>query len=503
MTKEIIESYTITEGGFNVKVNITGGQGKIKEYSLVNPEIPVATVALLDQVKQELIGEVRLSAEEILDVKTIEEVKTRFFTKAKELLNSKLPSLDPNLNHFLVMTLMKEMLGLGDVEILLNDSYLEEIVITSSSEPVRVYHKKYGWLNTNLFPKNEFETKNYISTIARRVGRQITTLYPLLDAHLLSGDRSNAVLYPIASKGNTVTIRKFARDPWTMVDFIKNNTCSAELFALIWFAMQYESNVLISGGTGSGKTSLLNVCMPFIPQNHRIIIIEDPRELMLPEFLYWCPLTTRQPNPEGKGEVTMLDLLINSLRMRPDRIVLGEMRKRDQAEVLFEAMHTGHSVYATVHADSILATIQRLVNPPIEVPPNLLTAVNLVVVMFRDRRQNIRRIYQVGEFLPEEGKNGVKPNITHRWNPSTDKIITHQKPVRLFEELSRHTGLTQHEIDQDIDRKASILNWMVKNDFRDIGSVGKIIRAYYLDSESLLTSIKTNKNPADVLKGEA
>ena len=123
----------------------------------------------------------------------------------------------------------------------------------------------------------EEQILNYSNMIARRVGRQITTLNPLLDAHLLTGDRVNAVLYPISTKGNTITIRKFARDPWTVTDFIDNKTCTSDLFALIWETIQYEMNILFSGGTASGKTTMLNVCMPFMPPNHRILSIEDTR----------------------------------------------------------------------------------------------------------------------------------------------------------------------------------------------------------------------------------
>jgi archaeal flagellar protein FlaI len=501
MSREVLESRKITQGGFNVQVKVTGGQGKTKKYELVGHEISPATEALLDQIKQELIGQVRITAEEILDPKVVNKLKERFKEKSALLLKEKLPRIEPQMQAFLTMTLVKEMLGLGDIEILLQDENLEEIVVTSSGEPLRVFHKKHGWLDTNIILKNELQIRDYFNTIARRVGRQITTLNPLLDAHLLTGDRSNAVLYPISSKGNTLTIRKFARDPWTVTDFIQNKTCSAKIFALIWFALQYEANILISGGTGSGKTSLLNVCMPFIRPNHRIISIEDTRELMLPEYLFWTPLTVRQPNPEGKGEVTMQDLLINSLRMRPDRIVLGEMRRKEQAEVLFEAMHTGHSVYATVHADSVVATVQRLTHPPIQVPANLLTAVNLNVVMFRNRRLNKRRVYQLGEFLvgEEEGKATVKPNIIYRWNPSNDTIIAHQKPIRLFEELSRHTGLSTHEMEEDMRKKERILNWLVKHKIRDVDSVGKIFKTYYLDPERMIKLIDRNSTQEEIL----
>lgn len=259
---------------------------------------------------------------------------------------------------------------------------------------------------------------------------------------------------------------------------------------------------LISGGTASGKTSMLNVCMPFIPPNHRIVSIEQTRELQLPEFLYWCPLTTRQPNPEGKGEVNMLDLLVNSLRMRPDRIILGEVRRKEEAEVLFESMHTGHSVYATVHANTINETIQRLVSPPIEIAENLLSGVNLNVVMFRDRRKGIRRIFQVGEFLSseDENKTNIRPNILFRWKPTSDEIVKHGESLRFFEELNRHTGMTQSEINSDLKSKEKILNWLVKNNIRAIQDIGKIMREYYLDPDVVIKSANKNEKPSTLLK---
>lgn len=475
----VVDSYTINADGIIVKINIEKVKDLGLAYTINIPQISRSTLVLLNEVKNRLITEVSLGAQEILDPKIIENLKERFRKSSESIFRSIIPSISKETVDFLTGSLLHEMLGLDELEFLLNDDSLEEIVITSSSESVRVYHKKYGWLQTNIFIKNELKIQNYANTIARRVGRQITTLNPLLDAHLITGDRANAVLYPISNKGNTITIRKFARDPWTVTDLIKNNTCSSEIFSLIWLAMQYEMNILISGGTASGKTSFLNVCMPFIPPNHRILSMEDTRELQLPKFLYWVPLTVRPPNPEGKGEVTILDLLVNSLRMRPDRIILGEIRKQDQAEVLFEAMHTGHSVYATVHANSISETIRRLVNPPINVPKNLLEAVNLNVVMFRDRRRVIRRLYQIGEFLVEENEE-IRPNILYRWKPTDDTFVPHAESIRLFEDLNLHTGMTIQELTQDLKEKNKILRDMVKKNLRTVDQVGEIMNKYYV-----------------------
>ncbi|QQG38710.1 MAG: CpaF family protein [Candidatus Woesearchaeota archaeon] len=500
--EEVIDKYKVEADGVIVNVSITGGKGTIKKYKVTLLSFSEPTLALLDQVRQELITEVGISTNEILDPNSIDKIKEKFKEKAFAVLTKYLPKIPEETKNYLTGRLLQEMLGLGTIEFLLNDLNLEEVVINSIGEAVRVYHKVYGWLETNVNVENEAQIQNYANVIARRVGRQINTLNPLLDAHLVTGDRANAVLFPISKKGNTITIRKFARDPWTVTDFIKNNTVTTEVMALIWLATQYELNVLISGGTASGKTSFLNACLPFIPPNHRVITIEDTSELQLPPYLYWTPLITRLPNPEGKGEVSMQDLLINSLRMRPDRIVLGEIRRKNDAQVLFEAMHTGHSVYATVHADTIADTITRLVNPPIEVAENLLEAVSLNVVMFRDRRLGIRRTYQVGEYLAKgELKGGtITPNILYRWKADVDKIVEHSKSLRLFEELNRTTGMSLSEMKKDLETKQKILEWMVKNGVRQVNDVGKVIHDYYLDPDWVIKVVTQNKKPEELLK---
>src|SRR3989344_4343278 len=335
-----MEKYKIASDGIQAEVMIDTSLNK--GYFIKIPELPPATNALMENIKRELIARVNVTFSEILDPKEINNLKSKFVANANEILKNKVREIDEDTRSVIIGRLVQETLGLGLVEFLLNDGNIEEVVINSSSEPIRVYHKVYGWLETNVRVSSEAQILNYSNIIARRAGRQVSTLNPLLDAHLVTGDSANAVLYPISTKGNTVTIRKFSRDPWTVTDLIKNKTANSQIFALIWIAIQYEMNIIISGGTASGKTSFLNTCLPFMPPNHRIISIEDTRELQAPSFLYWAPLVTRLPNPEGKGEVSMLVLLVNSLRMRPDRIILGEIRKQEEATVLFEAMHTGH-----------------------------------------------------------------------------------------------------------------------------------------------------------------
>jgi flagellar protein FlaI len=500
---EVLDSYELDSDGVSTPVQIIM-KDFIPHYKLILPELDVATLALLDDIKDRLITGVEMSTSEILDPKLLEQLKGEFQKKAKETLAQELPGLDEDVRSHIILHLLHELIGLDEIEYLLSDPRLEEIIVNSAAEPIRVYHKKFGWLLTSITPESEMRIQNYASTIARRVGREITTLNPLLDAHLVSKDRANAILFPICTKGNTITIRKFARDPWTAPDFINSGTATPEVLALIWLMMQYEMNILISGGTGSGKTSFLNIMMPFIPPNHRIISIEDTRELQLPEFLYWAPLTTREPNPEGKGEVSMLDLIVNALRMRPDRIVMGEIRKKREAEVLFEAMHTGHSVYGTIHADTCEQTITRITNPPIDIPHSMMEAVHLNVVMFRDRRRGMRRIFEVGEFIPDEdrrhtGEIRFKPNIIYRWDARDDKIVPNVEPVRLFTELYRHTGLTRSEVIEDINVKRNILIWMVKHKLRQVDEVGKVFNRYYLDRKTVIEVVGRDGDPKEII----
>ncbi len=497
----ILKSYTVFCDGMEYNVSVVDKEDYTGTYAIEIPELTPATLAVMESLKEDLLKEANVGLNEIFDVTRVSYLKEKFRSTAERLIDAKIMRIDKKKKDILVSTLLHEMLGLGKIEILLADGDLEEIVVNASSEPVWVYHKQFGWLKTNIRLENEKQIQNYASVIARRISRQITNLQPLLDAHLITGDRANATLFPISTKGNTITIRKFARKPWTITDFVKNQTINLEVAAFLWLCIQYELNMIIAGGTSSGKTSLMNTLMPFIQPNHRIISIEDTRELQLPNFLHWVPLTTREPNPEGKGSVDMLDLMVNSLRMRPDRIIVGEIRKADQAEVLFEAMHTGHSVYATLHADTADQVIKRLTNPPINIPEVMMEALHVIVVQHRDRKRGIRKVYQVAELLPtgeSEEKVVLKTNLLYRCK-ANGEIVSHNECIRIFDILKLHTGMTEKELVSDLKEKMSILRWMADRKISDVDDVGKVVSEYYMDRERLLDFVSKNTVPKKML----
>jgi len=486
---KIISTYNFKSEDIPITIKIYVKKGEfVLIYDVSISGISKNTEVVLEKVMEELTNQVSIGMVDILNVKETGVIEKKFTEAIEILLNKYFPDASKKVINFLKSYLIQKNLGLGSVEILMDDINLEEIAINNAEEPIWVYHVKYGWLKTTISMQNEEQIRHYASMIGRRIGRQITILEPLMDAHLAAGDRVNATLNPISVKGNTITLRKFAAKPWTITDFIQSDTINSSAAALIWMSIQYELSTLIAGGTATGKTSMLNVVANFFPPNQRIISIEDTREIQLPKFLHWIPMITRLPNPEGKGEISMLDLLVNSLRMRPDRIIVGEIRRKREAEVLFEAIHTGHSVYATVHANDTNETITRLTNPPIDIPKTMLPAISMIVVQYRNRRTGVRKTFQISEILPNS-----ETNVLIQLDIRSGNLRNINKSRSLLNTIQTFTGLNSQEIIKSLKEKEHILKWLVKQNINTVDSVGKVMAEYYTDSEYLMKFVMKNK----------
>ncbi|KYK27140.1 hypothetical protein AYK26_00405 [Euryarchaeota archaeon SM23-78] len=485
----VIDTYEYKAKNIPIKVTVVKRKGEfVPLYEISISSISKTTEFMLERIRQELVKAVNLEMIDITDLKKAKLIESQFEETISDLINKYFPDLDDETKGFLTSYLLTKSLGLGMIEFLMNDHKLEEVVVNEATEPMWVYHKEHGWLKTNVFVRDEEQTRHYAAIIGRKVGRQISVLEPLLDAHLEEGDRVNATLMPISTGGNTLTFRKFARDPWTITKFIQTKTISPEAAAVIWMAIQYEMSAIIAGGTASGKTSALNCFADFFPPNQRIVSIEDTREVRLPKYLHWVPMNTRLPNAEGKGEISMEDLLVNSLRMRPDRILVGEVRRKKESETLFEAIHTGHSVYATFHANNADQTIDRLTNPPIDVPKILLPAISLIIVQFRNRRTGIRRTFQIAEIQEDS-----TINVLMQYDQQKDKLVKKNPSKSLFQNLKLYTGMSDSQIKHDLDEKERVLNYMVKHNITDVDEVGRIIAEYYTNKHNLMKFVHANK----------
>jgi flagellar protein FlaI len=480
----ILDEYVFKFMDIEVRVIIYSQKEKPNPfYHVIIPIISETTDLILEEIRLKLIDQINLGALDIIEG-DFDKLDDHVQNQLIKLVAESFPHADQSIQRFLVSYLISKVLGLGVVEIIKSDSELEEIVINSSREPIYIYHKKWGWCKTNQKIKDDDSILHLASMIGRKIGKEITNLAPLLDAHLPTGDRVNATIKPITAVGPTITIRKFSDDPWTITKFLQNGTMDFQTAALIWLAIQFEMSALVVGGTASGKTSCLNVLTNLIPPNQRIVSIEDTREIRMPRYMHWVPMVSREPNSEGKGSIQMEDLLVNSLRMRPDRIIVGEVRKKIQAETLFEAIHTGHSVYATFHANDAEEALVRLTHPPISVPKTMMPAVSLLIVQFRNRRTGTRRTFQIAE-ITREGEI----NILYQYNNKTKKMEIKNKSERFFQSLELFTGNSSKELQQSMEEKVKVLKYLVKNRLGTVEEVGRVMSLYYTDKDYLMKEI--------------
>ncbi|MGB8580123.1 MAG: CpaF family protein [Candidatus Sulfotelmatobacter sp.] len=255
--------------------------------------------------------------------------------------------------------ILDEIFGLGPLEPLLKDHTISDILVNRFD---RVYIERAGKLElTGLSFKDNPHLMQIIERIVSRVGRRVDESSPMVDARLADGSRVNAIIPPLALDGACLSIRRFGRDPVTARNMLENHTLTEAMLELLSVMVKGKLNLLISGGTGAGKTTLLNVLSGYIPNVERIVTIEDAAELQLKQE-HIVRLETRAPNIEGKGAVRMRQLVINSLRMRPDRIVVGEVRGEEAFDML-QAMNTGHEgSLTTIHANSVRDALARVEN---------------------------------------------------------------------------------------------------------------------------------------------
>jgi len=309
----------------------------------------------------------------------------------------------------LIRDVEDDVLGHGPLERLLNDPSITEIMVNGHDT---VYVEQDGKLvrSTAHFTSEE-HLRRMIERIVSRVGRRIDESSPLVDARLADGSRVNAVIPPLAFNGSSLTIRKFSKDPYKVDDLITFGTLSREMAELLRACVEARLNIIVSGGTGTGKTTLLNVLSSFIPEGERIVTIEDAVELQLQQD-HVVRLESRPANIEGKGEVGIRDLVRNSLRMRPDRIVVGEVRGGESLDML-QAMNTGHDgSLSTVHANSPRDAVARLETlvlmagmdlPLRAIREQIASAVDVVVQLSR-LRDGSRRVTSVTEVQGMEGQ---------------------------------------------------------------------------------------------------
>jgi pilus assembly protein CpaF len=379
-------------------------------------------------------------------------------SSARALIAEEMPGIVGMTRDELVTAVADEVLGLGPIEIMLRDNSISEIMVNA---PDTVFYEKDGRLYLSPI---RFRDAGHILRIAERIiaplGRRVDESSPMVDARLADGSRVNIIIPPVAPKSPTITIRKFRQDKMTVEDLVATGTLTRELAEFLRACIQVKLNIVISGGTGTGKTTLLNALSAFIPDDERIITIEDPTELRLQQT-HIVSLEARPPSLEGKGEVTQRDLVRNCLRMRPDRILVGEVRGPEAFDMM-QAMNTGHEgSLTTIHSNSprdALARVENMIlmaglDLPLRAIREQMVSALQVVVQIARMPDGSRKIITVSEITGMEGQVVTMQDIyrfEQRGIDSEGRIVGEFRPTGIRPQFVERFAIAGIELPQDV-----------------------------------------------------
>ncbi len=386
----------------------------------------------------------------------------------------------------------REFIGYGPIDIVMKDDGIEDISCDGHHVPIFLYHKKYEAISTNIHFENEEHLNSFVVRLAQICGKQISIYSPIVDGKLPDGSRLQTTLARTVTKGSTFTIRRFRENPLTPIDLIEFKSLSIDMAAYFWMALENGASILFCGGTASGKTTALNALSLFIPSSHKIITIEDTREISLPHK-NWIADTTRQgfssseETKTGK-DIDMFDLIRAALRQRPKVVMVGEVRGKE-AYSLFQAMATGHTAYSTIHASTIHTLIQRLENAPISLPRALLTSLDIIV--FQNAidigGKTVRRMTSVTEVIKlDPDSNQLIFMEPFKWVSKTDDRFESSHSSKVLNNIKAQNDWNDEQLDRELENRKTVLEWMRKKNIRDYIEVGKIVSEYQKHPEALL-----------------
>ncbi|HNX16972.1 MAG TPA: type II/IV secretion system ATPase subunit [Methanoregula sp.] len=370
--------------------------------------------------------------------------------------------------------LKRDLSGYGPLEVLMRDSAIEDMSCNGKDLPVFIFHRVYGSLPTSVV-FSEGELNQFVLKIAQKANKQVSLSNPMVDATLPDGARIQITYSDVVStKGSSFTIRKFREEPMTPLDLINLKTYDPEILAFLWLAIEHHKSLIIAGGTASGKTSTMNAVSLFIPQNAKIVSLEDTREIQLPHK-NWLPTQTRELTATGvKGDdIDLFSLLKACMRQRPEYIIVGEVRGHE-AQTLFQAMNTGHATLSTIHAGSVQEAINRLTHDPINVSPVMFSALDLIVIqsLYSFGNTRIRRCLSIHE-IEVDMQGGIRSTPLYEWDMESDTFIRVNKDSRVLADIASHRGWSAEETRRQLDKRVEFFSLAVevpRPDIRDLAN---------------------------------
>jgi archaeal flagellar protein FlaI len=455
-------------------------------YELEEPILEDKELAILKRIEDSMLEIININ---VVVEKTVE-ATTEYIDKTARLLIDELNiEIDVRSYEKIFYYLFRNFIGFNEIDPLLKDYFIEDIECNGVNAPIYVVHRLYRNMRTNIIYKDADKLGSFVEKLAQRTGRYISYAQPLLDGSLPDGSRVNATYTKdVTSRGPTFSIRKFTETPWTPTQLISFGTLSPEMLAYFWILIENKANILITGGTSAGKTTLLNAMAFFIPIESRIVSIEDTRELNIPKE-NWLPAVSRTPIGIGKvGEVDLFSLLKSSFRQNPDYVIVGEVRGKE-AFVLFQGMASGHASLSTIHSDSVDTLVRRLQTPPIELPPTLINSLDCVAIATHAvvKKEQTRRVREIVEIINVNKDGSAIINTPFKWDPGSDRFYF-KRQSKVFEKISIRSGIPLVKLQREFSTRAHLLYELYKRKIFGFYEVGKIINDYHKNPEEVLSA---------------
>jgi flagellar protein FlaI len=457
-------------------------------YRVIEPVLSDPEKELLKELKERLFETLDINTKDI----SKEEAGIRLRAAATDIILDFGIKLTPLQREVILYNMHKDFLGDGLIDSVMHDKYIEDISCDGVNTSLFVYHANYESMKTTLSYTNAEDLDSFVTKLAQRSGKYISIAQPILDSTMQDGSRIQMTLgQEVTAHGSTFTIRKFKDEPITPTDLIEWRTFAPLSIAYIWLCVENGKSAIFAGGTASGKTTSLNAISLFIPPLSKIVSLEDTRELKLPHP-NWIPSVTRDSfDTSGRGEINMYELLRAAMRQRPEYILVGEVRGKE-CQTLFQAMSTGHTTYSTIHADSVASVVHRIENPPMDVPRNMLSALDFVCIQVQGRvgGKRIRRSKQIVEILDIDPRtNELITNEVFKWRSATDEI-TYSGKSYLLEEIMEAKGWSENRMREELKRRQEVLEWMRLKKIRHYKDVAKILISYHRDPEAVIEKVR-------------
>ena len=457
-------------------------------YHVIEPELTEAEKDLLKELKERLFETLDINTKDL----TADEAKKKLRDSCDDIVQDFGIRLTPVQREKIHYNMHKDFLGDGLIDPIMHDKYIEDISCDGINTPIFAFHSSYESMKSTLAYYNPEELDSFVTKLAQRAGKYISIAEPILDATMQDGSRIQMTLgTEVTAHGSTFTIRKFKDEPITPTDLIEWHTFSPLAIAYIWLAVEGGKSAIFAGGTASGKTTALNAISLFIPPMAKIVSLEDTREVKLPHP-NWIPSVTRDSfDTAGRGEINMYELLRAAMRQRPEYIIVGEVRGKE-CQTLFQAMSTGHITYSTTHADSVASVVHRIENPPMDVPRNMLSALDFICIQVQARvgGKRIRRNKQIVEVLDIDPRtNELITNEVFKWRSATDEH-TYSGKSYLLEELMEARGWNEGRMREELKRRQEVLEWMRIKKIRHYKDVSKILISYHRDPEAVIERVR-------------